>query len=706
MKQLTALILLALAMSACHQASSNPTVVGATSAEQQTASVAAVAETRPTARDGANHPAIWIDADELGNSLVLGASNESGIEVYTLDGERVAVQDGRPINLVDVQYNFPLDGQSVSLAVAFDPSSAELVAYVLNPENSSLTEVSTGGLETETEIEGLCLYHSPLSGKFYVFVAGTGVLQQWELFDRAGSVSGRKIRTVPVGLGASYCAVQDSNSSLFLAQETVGLWRINAEPESEAIPEPVDFVAPFGTFEGDIKGVALIEFANGGGYLFASDADLNRIQVYDLKGLGHVATIHTQAGNGVDEVNEPEGIAVTGLALSDAFPEGLMVLSDEDNEGENTNFKLFSWRDVVQAYGLEAGSPLDPRVPVVSDTLTVSASVETAPVKGYGDAADDPAIWIHPTQPELSLVIGTQKKMGLNVYDLSGSLLQSLPDGRLNNADLRYGFSLGGKSVDILAGSNRSTDSISIYLIDADTRTLQNVAAREIPTGMMDPYGLCMYRSPRSGDYFVFVNDTDGVMKQWRLVDNGSGRVDAVLVREFSFDSQTEGCVADDDFGILYVGEEDVGIWKLSAEPDEGTERSLVDSVAEGNLTDDVEGLSLYYAADGNGYLVASNQGADNYALYERGGDNRFLGLFHVVADKATGIDGASETDGLDVTSANLGPDFPHGLFVVQDGRNITPDGRQNFKLVPWERIADAFGLPLSSGYDPRAGKP
>jgi 3-phytase len=133
---------------------------------------------------------------------------------------------------------------------------------------------------------------------------------------------------------------------------------------------------------------------------------------------------------------------------------------------------------------------------------------------------------------------------------------------------------------------------------------------------------------------------------------------------------------------------------KYSAEPDSGEDRTLVDSTDEnGNLTDDVEGMAIYYGEDGGGYLVASNQGADNYALYKRAGDNEFVGIFHVVADEATGIDGASETDGIDVSSANFGPGFPGGIFVVQDGRNITPDERQNFKLVPWQRISDAMGL-------------
>jgi 3-phytase len=79
--------------------------------------------------------------------------------------------------------------------------------------------------------------------------------------------------------------------------------------------------------------------------------------------------------------------------------------------------------------------------------------------------------------------------------------------------------------------------------------------------------------------------------------------------------------------------------------------------------------------------------------VYRREGDNSFIGLFAIVANDELGIDGASETDGLDVTSAPLGGGFPHGLLVAQDGRNITPAEKQNFKLIPWERVAAVLGL-------------
>jgi 3-phytase len=38
---------------------------------------------------------------------------------------------------------------------------------------------------------------------------------------------------------------------------------------------------------------------------------------------------------------------------------------------------------------------------------SVAATVETDPVHGAGDAADDAAIWVDPANPSRSVVIGT-----------------------------------------------------------------------------------------------------------------------------------------------------------------------------------------------------------------------------------------------------------------------------------------------------------
>ena len=92
-----------------------------------------------------------------------------------------------------------------------------------------------------------------------------------------------------------------------------------------------------------------------------------------------------------------------------------------------------------------------------------------------------------------------------------------------------------------------------------------------------------------------------------------------------------------------------------------------------------------------------SSQGNDSYAVYRREGKQEYLGSFAVVADPLRGIDGISETDGLEITSRNLGPGFEHGAMTAQDGRNVMPVENQNYKYVPWQAIAEALGLEAVS---------
>jgi 3-phytase len=108
-----------------------------------------------------------------------------------------------------------------------------------------------------------------------------------------------------------------------------------------------------------------------------------------------------------------------------------------------------------------------------------------------------------------------------------------------------------------------------------------------------------------------------------------------------------------------------------------------------------MEGVGLYDLGGGRGYLIVSSQGNNSYAVYRREGDNAYLGSFSVIADPAKGIDGISETDGLDVSSANLGVGFEHGAMIAQDGRNMLPVENQNFKFVPWSTIARALNLEM-----------
>lgn len=325
-------------------------------------------------------------------------------------------------------------------------------------------------------------------------------------------------------------------------------------------------------------------------------------------------------------------------------------------------------------------------------TNTVQAVVETEPVpqKKNEDSADDPAIWINRQNPEKSVIIGTDKKGGLATYNLNGKQLNYYPAGNMNNCDLRYGFPLNNDTIDILASSNRTNHSVSLFRIQ-ENGVLDSLHSRIIKSEMKDEvYGLCMYKSRETGKFYVYMNSKAGEVEQWELYD-ADNEIDAKLVRSFSLGTQTEGMVADDETGILYIGEEQAGIYKFMAEPDKPALGTKIANSSEGNpnIKYDIEGLAIYNTGNGNGYLVASSQGNYSYAIFERQGDNKYLGSFRITDGV---VDGVEETDGLDISNVSL-PGFPKGILIVQDGFNY--DGRkkksQNFKIVDWRNIAEFF---------------
>lgn|GEM_PF-5678094 len=378
---------------------------------------------------------------------------------------------------------------------------------------------------------------------------------------------------------------------------------------------------------------------------------------------------------------------------------------------------------------------------------TVTPTVET-PILLDNDEqdadADDPAIYLHPTDSAKSLVLTAVKNAGLRVYDLSGQELQTVNPGniRYNNIDVQYGFTLGGQKIDIAVASDRNNDKLAIFKINPNATNgnyLEDITDSSINTifqalpfapeylpAERSAYGLTIYRSPVTHDYYVFVNRREtGDIAQLKLLDQGNGKISVELVRNFTItppsefgdvDPQTEGMVVDQETGYLYIGQENVGIWKFEAEPNGKNNGQLIDKIKDlggSNLVDDVEGLSIYYGADGKGYLLVSSQGDNTFAVYRREGNNEFVGRFAVGNNGS--IDSVQESDGTDVINVSLGAKFPFGLFVTQDGDNlpaeiVVDDGEEeninsNFKFVPWEDIATSFPEALTintDSYDPR----
>lgn len=654
-------------------------------AAQNAAPIPAVeaSSTVPTQQGGANRAVVVKDGQ---STSIVGTAELAGLEIYDSAGRRTgAVPAGEAVGL-DVRY----DGlgslaDNSAILVAADATSNSLRFY--RSQGKALTEIGARPIPLGIAVEGTCLYRSSQDGSLYAFALGDGgEIDQYLLFEpAAGRVDAKLMRRLHVASTVEHCVADDATGQLYVSEQAVGIWRFDAEPETEILPTLVDAVR-LGRITEEAGGIALYNGGDAAKWLVVSNASAGQLYVYDhAKDDAYIGAL--TVGSAGNSVGEPGGLFATSAAVGSS--QGALVVGDE----EGSNYKIVPFGSIARALGISAGSP-QPLTTAISPTFPlVHPTIETDPVASGADAADDVAIWANPTNPGASLVIGTDKQGGLHVYDMQGKSRHFAADGKMNNVDLRTGYRLGGREIVLVTASNRTDKSIAIYSLDTANGTLSNIADGIQPTGLSDPYGQCMYRS-KGGRTYVFISDPDGLVRQWELIPTRAGKVRAKQVRDIKFSSQTEGCVADDVSGILYVAEEDIGLWRVSAEPAKSSIPVSVDKVA-GNpkLKDDLEGVGLYDLGAGRGYLIVSSQGNNSYAVYRREGDNAYLGSFSVIADPAKGIDGISETDGLDVSSANLGPGFEQGAMIAQDGRNMLPVEHQNFKYVPWSTIAKSLSL-------------
>lgn len=316
---------------------------------------------------------------------------------------------------------------------------------------------------------------------------------------------------------------------------------------------------------------------------------------------------------------------------------------------------------------------------------SLMADVETKPVTTQSidmDAADDPAIWYNEVNPSRSIIFGSNKTAGIHSYDLQGNELQFIKCGRINNIDVRSNVDFGGLTFDILAGSNRSSKSIVVFLIDEDGK-IDEYPDYEIKLTSFEPYGFCLYNNGKS--LFAFVNNKEGDIYQFFIGVDNKGDFYSRLVRKLKLETQVEGMVADDTNDKLYVGEEEAGIYVFDADSNASRKASFIQASAQSNpmISFDIEGLALLPPH----YLIASSQGNFSYAIFNTV-SNDFITSFKIEDGV---IDGVEETDGIEIIAKKLSPEYPAGIFVAQDGFNKikSTDQAQNYKVVNLQKILD-----------------
>jgi 3-phytase len=318
---------------------------------------------------------------------------------------------------------------------------------------------------------------------------------------------------------------------------------------------------------------------------------------------------------------------------------------------------------------------------------TVTATAETPSAfddEAGGDAdADDPALWVSPTDGDDSVVVGALKNGGLGVYALDGGLLQSVPaapapagaeeGSRFNNVDVVTGVSVGGVVRDLAVVSDRGRDRIRVYAIDPrgaaagaavltdvtapDTAPVFSASEAEVDE-QRTAYGLAAGRTTDGGGVVLTTRRNTTEYATLRLVPGPGGSIGyrqesrAALPAEFRLPGgatwtpceepgegpQSEGSVYDPRSGSWYVAQEDVGIWNLRQRGNGTWSQDLVDRVRDYGVPavydEDTESCVVsgpdpgqggrYLTADAEGLTIATRADGKGYLFASSQGDSTF----------------------------------------------------------------------------------
>lgn len=319
----------------------------------------------------------------------------------------------------------------------------------------------------------------------------------------------------------------------------------------------------------------------------------------------------------------------------------------------------------------------DKHAPVAENAIQPNVITEPTP-----NDTDDPAIWAHPTDASKSLIIGTDKEVGggLYVYDLDGKIVNKFIDmKRPNNVDIAYGLNINGVKTDIAVTTERKANMIRVFSLP-DLKPIDNggIPIFEGETGKeeRDGMGLALYTRPIDSlttEIHAVVGRKTGpsgsYLWQYKLSANSDGSVSGEVIRKFgnySGKKEIEAIAVDNELGYIYYSDEQAGVRKYYADPEKGNEELAF--FAQDDAMRDHEGIAIYKKDEKTGYILVSNQQKNTFLVYKREGTEKNPHQHTLIAEIPVST---VECDGADVTSVNLGSNYPNGIFVAMSNGNV-----------------------------------
>lgn len=295
--------------------------------------------------DAADDPAIWRNAADPVNSLIVATDKKAGLYVYGLDGEVRSFNAAGAVNNVDLAV---LEDGTVFVAASdrIDLANSHIATFTLDTDSGELTAL--GRIPSGAgEGYGLCL--GTHGGLHALAVIKDGRLREFALTRGVPGEAPMAVltREMTVPSQPEGCVYDHRDGALYVGEEMAGIWRFAPGAGTGELVAPIDnryLVA-------DVEGLALAPTGEHGGHLIASSQGDNAYAVYSLPDMLPVGRFAISEG-AFGATEETDGIELIIGDFGPDYPEGLFIAQDGINEAGAQNFKLVSWEQVVTALSL------------------------------------------------------------------------------------------------------------------------------------------------------------------------------------------------------------------------------------------------------------------------------------------------------------------------------------------------------------------
>jgi len=319
-------------------------------------------ETGSAVGDSALVPAVWINPDNPGRSLVAAVGDGQRFTVHSADGEVLASATPGRFGAVATLGQARRGPDRRVLFAATDALASRLVLLAVDPDTGEPDPAPFEIERLDFEPRGVCA--SELTGgNAEVFViSDAGELVRISVsVPRFGDVTLRQRARRGFGAAILDCAADHAHNAVWFSLRGSGIWTVPLRMEGDARPEPVARIGSAGLPSAP-AGLTVVHSAGRALLIAAVPAD-DSLTAYALTGgqiRGGIIRVaegeplagrfRIVVGNGVDDVAGPRHVAGGGAPGIPGLPGGLLAVSDQRNAPDGSqNVKLAAIGDLPGA---------------------------------------------------------------------------------------------------------------------------------------------------------------------------------------------------------------------------------------------------------------------------------------------------------------------------------------------------------------------